>query len=856
MRYKSFVIAAFVIMLISLAFVWAGLPVLAQRFIETRFHQVLTEHEAAFTVQRVGLTQTVVSDLRLGTDVSADLVHVTYDLQGLDLPVPGSLTISGLQVKAGYDKNKGFFIDGIVGRDADPGTAKPGTPKKDTALQQVVSTWLPFLPDKIVLQNAGLTVTIDNQTVRIPFEIDIFVDKTNKTATCSATLYPFGQTITVTTRVDTAATIKAFTLQALGFDPRYLARFLPETLGPLLSGPLDLIVEQTSHNNWQASLSGLHPDIPGGFGMDRINVRMLKDHSQIILLGQFGLSHPLLSDLVFSSRAVVEMDQAGGNILGFELTCESQPTEAVVLDNQHLFASMDRPLVTLSLKGKKQTIAGNFSARASQTLIRQKNQTLSFDQVFVKSDIQGDLTAKTLDLNVQSQLSKVHVKTPDGVLQFRRMDTAGKILTDLTNPGQNFPKIALTTELLQGSIDAPSLGIVARGISAQLPVTFPDAGGKGRFSVEKMVYKDHLHLNAAGNIRRTGPFAIGFDGVIAMPDAAELSIGFTGKAGMAPAFHADIDLVSERFRFSPFRFEKLMPRDARTADYDLDVTAKGSFSWEKSQVKTGAELIIHDGTLSMPDMNMTAAGIRGNLVIKDLLAPASFPGQIVTIDEVQAGDFRFTDGTIRFTLEEGRSLVVENVRVKWCNGLVSTESVRFPSPDGSVSVTLYCDRIQLNELLKQMGGFQSRGEGTLNGRIPVRFKEGDISFENGFLFSTPGQGGRITINNTQKFVAGIPVDSPQFVQLDLAREALKDFEYTWAKLTFNTQKDTLSVNMELDGKPGRLLPFVYKKEVGSFVRVDAQSPGSHFQGITLDVNLTLPFNQVIKFGSKIQKLLQ
>ncbi|MCA1794421.1 MAG: YdbH domain-containing protein [Desulfobacteraceae bacterium] len=793
MRYKSFFIAAFVIVLISLAFVLAGLPVLAQHFIENRFHQVLTEQNAAFTLQRVGLTQTLVSDLRLGTDVSADLVHVTYDLQGLDLPVPRHLTISGLQVKAGYDKTTGFVIDGIAGRAASPGTAKPKTPKKEMALHDVVTTWLPFLPDKIVLQNAGLTVTIENQTVRIPFDMDIFVDKTQKTATCNATLYPFGQPITVTTRLDTSATIKAFTLQALAFDSGHLARFLPETLGPLLSGSLDLMVEQTSHNNWQISVSGLHPDIPGGFGMDRISLRMLKDHSRIMILGQFGLSHPLLSDLVFSSRAVVEMDQAGGGgIPGFELTCESQPTEAVVLENQHLSARMERPLVTLSLKGTNQTIAGNFSVRASQTQIRQENKTLSFDQAFVKSDIQGDLAARTLDLNVQSQLSKVHVKTPDGVVQFRRMETAGQIFMDRTHLLQDFPKIALTTELLQGSIDAPSLGIAARGISAQLPVTFPDAGGTGRFSVEKMVYNDHLHLNAAGNIHRTGPFAIDFDGVIAMPDAAELSIGFTGNAGMTPDFYAGIDLVSERFRFSPFRFEKLMPQDVRTADYDLDVTTKGSFLWENSRVKTGAELIIHDGTLSLPDMNMTAAGIRGNLVIKDLLNLASFPGQIVTIDEIQAGDFRFTDAAVRFTL----------------------------------------------------------------GRIPVRFKEGDISFENGFLFSTPGQGGRITINNTQKLVAGIPMDSPQFVQLDLAREALKDFEYSWAKLTFNTQKDTLSVNMEMDGKPGRVLPFVYKKEVGSFVRVDAQSPGSHFQGITLDVNLTLPFNQVIKFGNKIQKLLQ
>jgi len=98
------------------------------------------------------------------------------------------------------------------------------------------------------------------------------------------------------------------------------------------------------------------------------------------------------------------------------------------------------------------------------------------------------------------------------------------------------------------------------------------------------------------------------------------------------------------------------------------------------------------------------------------------------------------------------------------------------------------------------------------------------------------------------------MDSPRFVQLDLAREALKDFEYKWAKLIFNTFEETLFVNMELDGKPSQPLPFEYRKDLGSFIRVDTSSPGSIFQGIKLDVNLKLPFNEVMKFGNKLKSV--
>jgi hypothetical protein len=154
-----------------------------------------------------------------------------------------------------------------------------------------------------------------------------------------------------------------------------------------------------------------------------------------------------------------------------------------------------------------------------------------------------------------------------------------------------------------------------------------------------------------------------------------------------------------------------------------------------------------------------------------------------------------------------------------------------------------------------MGAFHAEGEGSLSGRIPVVYSGGNISFDKGFLFSTPGKGGRVMIKNTQNLTAGIPMDTPEFGQLDLAREALKDFDYQWAKLELNTSGDTLFMKMELDGKPAGLLPFEYKKEVGSFVRVDASSPGSRFQGIKLNVNLKLPFNQVLKFGNKLNSFL-
>ncbi|MBU8910323.1 MAG: YdbH domain-containing protein, partial [Desulfobacterales bacterium] len=297
------------------------------------------------------------------------------------------------------------------------------------------------------------------------------------------------------------------------------------------------------------------------------------------------------------------------------------------------------------------------------------------------------------------------------------------------------------------------------------------------------------------------------------------------------------------------------PQTIPDADIDVTVFAKGKAEFLNHQLKTSMHLNINDGKILIPDTNFTATGINSTLVFNDLLVPETVPGQILTIDSIKANKIKIEDAKVRFSIEDGKSLLIENILFKWCNGLVSTESIRFPQDNNTYFLTLYCDRLEMAQLLKQMGAFNAEGSGTLNGRIPVIYSDGNFSFDNGFLFSTPGSGGKVVIENTDSITAGIPMDSPQFVQLDLAQEALKDFDYKWAKLVFNTFEDILYVNMELDGKPSKLLPFEYRKDMGGFIRVDASSPGSHFQGIKLDVNLKLPFNEVIKFGNKLQSIL-
>ncbi len=55
--------------------------------------------------------------------------------------------------------------------------------------------------------------------------------------------------------------------------------------------------------------------------------------------------------------------------------------------------------------------------------------------------------------------------------------------------------------------------------------------------------------------------------------------------------------------------------------------------------------------------------------------------------------------------------------------------------------------------------------------LPVVYDNGEIAFENGFFFSTPGQGRRVFFKDLDPQLEDCPSGTPEFYQLDLAYRA-------------------------------------------------------------------------------------
>ena len=279
------------------------------------------------------------------------------------------------------------------------------------------------------------------------------------------------------------------------------------------------------------------------------------------------------------------------------------------------------------------------------------------------------------------------------------------------------------------------------------------------------------------------------------------------------------------------------------------LAANGAFERTGAKRKGNLTLHISDGTLTSGATVLEE--IETTISFANLPNVRSEPGQLATIGSIQSGKIHLQNGRVFFRIENERQLLLEKARLSWCGGKVELGSLTLNSDMKDLEATLYCDRIRFAELLKQFGIEDTEGEGSLNGRLPVAINDKGISFDDGFLFSTPGNSGIVRFNNTDQLREGMP-DIGQTATLDYSVKALENFAYNWTKLSFNTEGKDLLLTMQLDGKPAAPLPFGYKS--GQIVATE-QGPGLQHP-VRLDMNFRLPLQELFQSGKSLQSFME
>ena len=284
-----------------------------------------------------------------------------------------------------------------------------------------------------------------------------------------------------------------------------------------------------------------------------------------------------------------------------------------------------------------------------------------------------------------------------------------------------------------------------------------------------------------------------------------------------------------------------------TATGGIETAVSAKFA--RGNLSTSASVKLKEISASNEEAGVSVEKVGMNFTLIDCLALRSLPSQKIEFSNLKAGDFRLENGAVTFQVESGKSVLVERVELGWCDGKVDVNAFRImlDNPE-NIDATLYCDRLNVAQLLNQINVAQAKGKGNVSGRIPAHYANGEITIKDGFLYSTPGVGGNLALTDFMGPLASLPTT----IQLDITREALKDFNYDWIKLNLNSKGNDLLLGVSMKGAPAKLMPFAYDKANGGLRKSEKSNNMARFQGITFNLNFKLPANQLIKAGRNIK----
>lgn len=827
-------------------------------------------------IRRIGFFGVDIGPLLVGTRqapaLSVSSVQVDYNPAELVIRHIRKVVLSGIELNCEYKDNK-LLIPGL---DLNKLLAA-GEPEKvkEPDLSEIS---LPVSFGSLEVKNSVINFRWNGKPFRIPFELKLVpADKDMTSINCIVSIFPRDQKITSKVDIHLNNNKIAINLNAESVCLESFADLITQIPGLILSGRADL--------NGKAdiqlmpflisSVTAICEIENGKIGYQDIILQNSRNKEkknlplQIKLTG-FGGTEWEISGSSFSFVSPLPIQVSGFHFISKIQMApfESSGSYSISIDRtpQNLKAPFKvlKPIpvegsfsATYSNEGRWEFKLTNKDPDAGPAVCRLDTDTMSIASKMPRLDVSGNGTGPDGTAEFSVIIPDMNINMKPGNIKIPVITLSGK--ADFSQTGDKGSNMHFNgaLQLSVSSIAASQYQSKISGIRSNLPFAWPceSPGKKGNFSIGPLMWKN-MNMGTVSGTLQQKDMSISLKGEYTGKLITGLKADFSGKAGLlsSSAFETNIRFqLLHKGTAADIDVGQFLP-EAQGTVVNGELEISGNFTVNNDGIKSPLTLRLNNGKLEMEEKKISVEGIHVSLSIPDLLEMRSDPKQQILFEKASSGNITVSDGKIEFQVESDRTFFIEKSGFKWCNGKVYTQGMRISPGINDYDLILYCDRLNLAEILDQFGVAKAEGEGTVSGRIPVSYKNSKISFNDGFLFTAPGDGGRIHLTRAEILTTGIPENTPQFAQIELAREALKDYQYDWAKLKLTTEEEDLLLKMEFDGKPVKPLPFVYNKKIGGFVRVEAGSPGSHFQGIGLDVNFRLPLNKIIQYKDVINMI--
>jgi len=913
-----------IVFFLLLIFISVGLffvsSYLVPGFLESKIISILKKDAAiadfAFDFRELDLEGADIGPFYLGTSQNPALVirsiQVDYSPGGLYQKKIKKVVASGVELYGEYKNGRWGLRDFDLEKLLNRLDAK----KKKEKISDDES--LASFPERIEIHNGTLICMLNGKTYRIPFEIDIVpADGAVNTLNTTARLYPRGQALNISARIDLAQNRIASQLTAKKLDLLRFAdifkpidglrlagyagleasadmqlapfkvssitgrligsaidisykklRFHNRSDNPDIEKPLIIDFKGPDHQNWMVALSGFTTLAPIPANVSNLTATVEPSKEGYKISGNFKLAFdssvslktvsvplkftrpfdlPLKFSAIYAKNGQWRFDLTNGDRIQ-----TGRRDAAFEYENIHITTKF--PSVHLSGKGIGGDISTAYNLRVASVRIKSEDVNILCPQFVLKGKTDFTQNEPNTLLSIMDlDLSGTEIALNTAKINLKNLSVAGKMHRD--NKGAQV--ISATLQLANTDIEAAGGDIRLKLAQATIPLQFPvtNSGKKGSVFISTVRYQNFDLGAITAKLRQTAA-GMAFNGKLKSRLIPELSAKFFGDANF--------------FNFKDYgtkgQFEISYPATGPEIDLGKFFPAAEGFALKGRFLETGSFVIgknglsavvkssLSDGKLQHPKNKIVTEGIQLDLMFPEIPKMQSAPGQQFRFATASVGGFTIENGNVEFQIEPPRTLFIEKGRFSWSDGNVYVQSERISPGVDNYNIILFCDRLNLAKVLDQFGAANVEGKGTVSGRIPLQYQNGRLSFDDGFLFSSPGEGGKIRMKDTEILTAGIPPGTPQYTQMELARKALEDYDYSWAKLNITTEGEDLLLKMQLDGKPAKSLPFVYRKDLGGFAKIEAGIEGSTFQGIRLDVNFRLPLNKIMQYKELIQMI--
>ena len=785
----------------------------------------------ACDVRRIGFFGADLGSVQIGNGKNPALsiasVQIDYSPKGLYEKKIKRAVLSGIELFCEY-KNGKFRIREF---DLKPILAQLQSSRETVPSSTSASRTISI--GRLEIRNAVVVFEFKETSLRLPIELEIVPGKTDHGISDGDVLesilrlYPRGQEIVFTANIHTRKKQVLLEFDTTSVDLKKFADFANLIPGLNLSGVADINGESSLQFSpfKISSASACCEFINTEIAYNNLKLRSLQNTQKE--------KHPFK----------IEIKGSGGKkwkISGTAKNCKFKINGLGISSNPLTFnvfgnGGYATGFGTYAVVAPDVNVTGTFGTLKVPSVTLKGNARLSHSMKKGRELATFELKAPDTDLTTASTKIKIPMVSLTGKL----WEEKGRVL----HIGSifKFKDAGITDSKLKTKID---------GICGIIPLKWPfnGTGKKGKYSVKRLWWKNRNMGSVTGKIQQKG-LGLVFKGAHTSSLLPDLLLNFSGKAGTFSSddYEAGIHFEIKNYKtVSDIDLGKFVPM-AKGVTFNGKFSLNGDLTFDGTGIKSSLNVNLNNANLMLKEKGAAMEGIQTSLFLTDLYQIHSAPKQEFNFDKASLGGLNIHDGKIEFQIEPSGSLLIEKSGFGWCDGNVYTQAMRISPKIKDYNLILYCDRLKLAMILEQFGTVNAKGTGTVNGRLPIRIKNGKIRFKDGFLFSTPGEGGTIRLTGTEILTAGIPTNTPQYAQIELAREALKDYNYDWTKLNLMTEGENVLMRLQFDGKPARPLPFVYKKEIGGFVKVEAGGKGSIFQGISLDVNFKVPLDKILHY---------